>query len=215
MKFVLISDTHCQLEKMIIPDGDILIHAGDLTYRGSVEQTSAELRKLSLLTERFKQVIVIDGNHDWLGEKNPSLMESLCKDNGLTYLKDSSVTIDGINIYGSPFQPEFCSWAFNLPRGEALQKVWAKIPDDTHVLVTHGPPRGILDLCPDKFRAGCDDLLKRINELEQLKLHVFGHIHLSYGQLKVGDVTFVNASICDEGYYPVNKPIVFDIPETK
>lgn len=210
MIVVLISDTHCQLEKVDVPEGDVLIHSGDLTYRGSVKETAEEIDKLALNFNKFKHIITIDGNHDWLGEKNQSVMAHLCNNRGVTYLNHSSVTIDGVNFFGSPYQPEFCDWAFNLPRGEKLREKWALIPDNTNVLITHGPPAGILDQCPDGFRAGCEDLYKRVMQLKDLKLHTFGHIHLGYGKLVLGDITFVNASTCTESYKPTNKPIVID-----
>lgn len=220
MKFVCISDTHCQLDGIEIPDGDILLHAGDLTYRGTLQEISKELFELSKHRARFKHIILSEGNHDWLGARDPSLMDRLCKDYGITLLRDSSVTIDGIKIYGSPFQPFFCNWAFNLPRGKALKIKWDSIPDDTQVLITHGPPMGILDgverwngknCSYDTEHVGCDDLHNRVQELKDLKLHVFGHIHGGYGSMKVGNTTFINASICTEQYKPTNKPIIISI----
>lgn len=194
-----------------MPEGDVLVHSGDLTYRGTVTEISNELFKLARLSEKFRYTLLISGNHDWLGEYNPSLMAQLCKDNGITYLDDSGICIDGVNFYGSPYQPEFCEWAFNLPRGEKLKQKWALIPDDTHVLITHGPPAGILDKTPYGEAVGCEDLYRRTKELTNLKLHVFGHIHDGYGQLILGETTFVNASTCTEQYKPTNKPIVVTI----
>ena len=220
MKLVLISDTHCQLEDVTIPDGDILIHSGDLTYRGNIEETAKELFKLSKHRARFKNIIFVEGNHDWLGQRNPAIMDQLCLDNGITLLRDSGITIDGIRFFGSPYQPEFCAWAFNLPRGQALKEKWDLIPDDTQVLITHGPPNGILDgverwngkNCEFEIEhLGCVDLYNRIQELKDLKLSVFGHIHEGYGSLQMGNMTFVNASVCTEKYRPTNKPWIVGI----
>lgn len=207
-KIVMISDTHCQLDKVVIPDGDILLHSGDLTYRGTVQETEKELFELSKYRDKFKHIILVEGNHDWLGIHNPSLFEQMCKDNGITLLNDSGITIDGLNFYGSPFQPEFFAWAYNLPRGEPLKLKWSHIPDNTNVLITHGPPAGILDEvpCPKGSHVGCEDLYNRIQDLKELKLHVFGHIHHSYGSTRIGNTTFVNASVCTEKYKPTNKP---------
>lgn len=220
MRIVCISDTHTQLNKVVVPDGDILIHAGDLTYRGTFQETSKELFELSKHRNRFKSIILVEGNHDWLGERDPHLMDQLCKDNGITLLRDSVAIVEGIPIYGSPYQPEFCNWAFNLPRGKTLKEKWDKIPDNTQVLVTHGPPMGILDgvVRFDPMTAeqtvenvGCWDLYNRIVDLKELKLHAMGHIHSGYGQnIKYG-IKFVNASICTEGYRPENQPIVIEI----
>ena len=80
MKLICISDTHCQLENVKVPEGDILLHSGDLTYRGNVQEISAELKKFKPHVDAFKKVIVIDGNHDWLGERNFALMKQMCEE---------------------------------------------------------------------------------------------------------------------------------------
>lgn len=220
MRIVTISDTHCQLDDITIPDGDVLIHSGDLTYRGNIQETSKELFALSKHRARFKSIVLVEGNHDWLGQNNPSIMDQMCIDNGITLLRDSGTVIDGIHFYGSPWQPEFCNWAFNLPRGQALKEKWDLIPDNTQVLLTHGPPMGILDTV-ERYIAkeaewglehlGCTDLYNRVVQLKDLRLHSFGHLHFGYGQLKMGNTTFVNASCCTEKYRPTNKPIVVDV----
>lgn len=213
MRIIAISDTHSQLEKVKIPDGDILIHSGDLTYNGTIKETSQELYKLSRYEDKFKEIIYVEGNHDWLGARDPILMAQMCRDNGVTLLRDSGITIEGLSIYGSPWQPEFCNWSFNLPRGPKLKEKWDLIPDNINVLITHGPPKGILDLVPNPkgFHAGCDDLYDRVMQLKNLKLHVFGHLHMNYGSLKIGNTIFANAATCTESYLPENKPLIFDI----
>ncbi len=218
LKIVCISDTHCRLRKVSIPEGDILVHSGDLTFSGNISETSQELRELGRYRDKFKAIILVEGNHDWLGARNPELMAQMCEDNGITLLRDSGVTVEGLKFYGSPWQPEFCNWSFNLPRGQALKEKWDLIPMDTQVLLTHSPPMGILDGV-DRFNkgeyelehVGCVDLYNRVMELKDLKLHVFGHLHFSYGQLKMGDTAFVNASINTEQYKPTNVPIVVNI----
>ncbi len=135
------------------------------------------------------------------------------------YLENSSLVIDGVKFYGSPYQPEFFNWAFNLPRGYALKQKWAQIPLDTNVLITHGPPYGMLDMVVDNkynqgrdLHQGCEELIEKVIDLKDLKLHCFGHLHLNGGQKQTIDgKVFVNAAICDEAYNPVNKPIVVDI----
>ncbi|MDF1816105.1 MAG: hypothetical protein P1V20_28145, partial [Verrucomicrobiales bacterium] len=114
-------------------------------------------------------------------------------------------------IWGSPWQPEFHDWSFNLPRGSALAEKWALIPEDTDILITHSPPRGILDLCSHGGREGCDDLLKRVVELRPA-LHLFGHIHEAHGKEFHNETNYINASICNLGYRPVNSPFVWDLP---
>ncbi len=211
MKVVCISDTHRQLEKVKVPLGDLLIHAGDLTGSGSEIQIISELDKLKDLSKGFSKVILISGNHDWLGERQPDLMRQLCKSRNITYLCHESTEFEGLNIFGSPYTPEFCNWAFNVPRGKALKDKWDQIPLDTNILVTHGPPYGVLDQLEDGARVGCQDLANRIKELKSLKLHVFGHSHSGYGSLNLDGVKYVNASICDEQYQTSNKPIIKEI----
>jgi len=128
-----------------------------------------------------------------------------------TYLEDTSTTIYGLKFYGSPWQPEFCGWGFNLKRGRTILDKWDLIPDDTDVLVTHGPPVGYGDLTTTGQRAGCVDLLHTVQKRVRPKYHIYGHIHEGYGVRSDGKTVFVNASTCDLAYSPKNKPIVFDI----
>jgi Icc-related predicted phosphoesterase len=142
----------------------------------------------------------------------------------ITYLQDSIAVIDGVRFYGSPWQPKFGStWAFNVERGIQAAEKWARIDPDVEVLITHGPPYGIGDRARrratfdrgESFElVGCRDLSERIEKLEKVKLHVFGHIHEGYGAyppFEEGEQHHVNASICDEDYRFLNKPIVFDV----
>lgn len=210
IKVVCISDTHCRLRNVTIPEGDILIHAGDLTFQGNVTEISQELRELERIAKNFKAVFYIAGNHDWLGEYNSSLLRQMCKDVGVTYLQDEWAVHEGLVIYGSPWQPEFCDWAFNLPRGEKLAEKWAQIPDKVDILITHGPPAGILDKTPYGESVGCKDLFERVIKVKP-QLHVFGHIHHNYGIYHFDGITFVNASTCTERYKPTNEPIVIEL----
>lgn len=207
MRIVCISDCHQKLDKVVVPDGDVLIHAGDSTFRGDIREITKFARMLEALPHKVK--ICIAGNHDWLFQTNPSLAQSLLPE-GVIYLQDSWCVVDGLVFYGSPWQPEFCNWAFNLPRGEALRKKWDLIPDKVDVLITHGPPFGIRDDVPGGERVGCGDLLKAVERVKP-QLHVFGHIHNGYGMFCKDGITFVNASVCDERYMPLNAPIVIDL----
>lgn len=208
MKIVAISDTHTMHRGIDIPDGDVLIHAGDITGRGSFHQIIDFCTWLEQLPHKHK--IVIAGNHDWCFVNKGREMSAGAISESATYLEDSEIVIDGIKFYGSPWQPEFCDWAFNLPRGKALAEKWRMIPDDTDVLITHGPPQHILDYCPDG-NVGCADLRVRVLRMPNLKYHIFGHIHESYGTEVRGQTTFVNASVCTGAYKPINPPIVIDI----
>ena len=214
MRFVCISDTHNCNEIVSVPDGDVLIHAGDATTSGTLDEIERFFEWLDALPHKHK--ILIAGNHDWGFQLQPKRVRGLVP-GSVTYLQDSSSDIDGLTFYGSPWQPRFFDWAFNLNRGREMAEKWAMIPEDTDVLITHGPPQGILDEVETKFGAsheGCEELRKRVESLAQvgkLKLHVFGHIHSGYGVHEEFGVKFVNASTCDEEYQPTRSPIVIDL----
>lgn len=216
LKVVSISDTHDQHDSIILPEGDVLVHAGDITGRGNIQS----LYKFStwIAKQNFAHKIVIAGNHDFCfqnGAKNDAL-KSL-QDAGVSYLEDSSTEVNGVKFWGSPWQPTFFDWAFNLPRGKALQEKWDLIPEDTNVLITHGPPYGIADDVDslskynDDLHAGCKNLLGKVLDLPNLKAHIFGHIHGGYGTYGIGNKKFINASTCTEQYKPNNKPIVIEL----
>lgn len=214
MKIVCLSDTHNCNEQIKVPDGDIVIHAGDATTVGNVPQIAAFNRWFANLPHQHK--IFIAGNHDWFFETNNSYARQML-DDSIIYLQDSSVEIEGLKIYGSPWQPRFFDWAFNLNRGAELAEKWKLIPNDTDILITHGPPNGILDEVPRQYwveNTGCEELRKKVEELAKLgklKLHIFGHIHCGYGQTEEFGVKFVNASNCDEKYNPSQPPIVIEL----
>ncbi len=214
MRIVCISDTHNANGQIEIPEGDLLIHSGDATITGTTEEIRRFNRWFSVLPHKCK--IFVAGNHDWLFEREKSAARMLL-DDGIIYLQDEAVEIDGLKIYGPPWQPRFFDWAFNLMRGPELAEKWVLIPDDIDILITHGPPHGILDEVPRKFgveNTGCEELRKRVDEIAQLgrlKLHVFGHIHCGYGVAEHSGVRFVNASTCDEDYRPIQPPIVIDL----
>jgi len=122
------------------------------------------------------------------------------------------VTVAGIKFYGSPWQPWFYDWAFNLKRRTEIRAKWDLIPLDTEVLITHGPPYGILDRTTRGERVGCEELLEAIKQIRP-RLHVFGHIHEAYGIRSNDDISYINGSNCDVRFRLVNPPIVqiFDI----
>jgi len=214
-RIVCLSDTHNCNEQISVPDGDVLIHSGDATIKGTDQEVIEFIYWFSGLPHRHK--IFIAGNHDWLFELDNRYASRLVSDANITYLQDSSTEIDGWKIYGTPWQPRFFDWAFNLSRGPEIAEKWKLIPDDIDILITHGPPNGILDLVPRKGwdeNTGCEELRKRVEEiakLGKLKLHVFGHIHCGYGTTEEFGVRFVNACNCDESYQPLQPPIVIDL----
>jgi predicted phosphohydrolase len=206
-RIVCLSDTHNCNEQIDVPDGDLLIHSGDATISGTTLELQRFLDWYSSLPHESK--ILIAGNHDWAFQLQPEAAVAAIPEN-VIYLRDSSTEIDGLKIYGSPWQPRFFDWAFNLDRGPEIAEKWKLIPEDTDVLITHGPPSGILDRTPAGDNAGCEELRKRVEKIRP-KLHIFGHIHMGYGHTHQFGVTFVNACICDEAYRPGNPPIVIDL----
>lgn len=154
--------------------------------------------------------IVIAGNHDWPFEREAVAAQAALA--GVTYLQDQSVTVSGWKVYGSPWQPAFMNWAFNLPRSSPeLAEKWALIPADTDILVTHGPPHGILDRVKYGANVGCELLRDRVAAIKPA-LHCFGHIHEAFGQERHHDTLFVNAAMVNLQYQPFNKPVVVDLP---
>lgn len=210
MRLVCISDTHSLHTQIpVIPNGDVLIHAGDGLGQGSLENLGDLNRWLGTLPHRHK--IMIAGNHDWAFQDIQNEARALLSN--AIYLEDSGVEIDGVHFWGSPWTPTFLNWAFMLDRGQPLQEKWLQIPENTDVLVTHGPPAGIGDVVstgPSSQNAGCRDLLERIDQLA-LKAHIFGHIHEGYGEYQRGQTRLINASTCTRRYAPTNPPIVLDI----
>lgn len=207
MKIVAISDTHNRHQKLYLPDGDMLIHAGDVTSQGKQSQVEDFLEWFS--KQDFKYKIFIAGNHDFFFERMPEdYIRSLIPDE-VIYLNDSGVEIEGIKIWGSPVQPWFYDWAFNRQRGAEIQKHWDLIPLSTDVLVTHGPALGFGDRTIYGDRVGCEDLLKTIKKI-QPRFSICGHIHEGYSVSESEGTTFINASVLNVKYELVNEPIVFD-----
>lgn len=214
MRIVAIADTHGLYRQMPeVPPGDVLVHAGDLTTFGQLSELPDFFDWFGAHPHRWK--IVIAGNHDWAFERKPVEATRLVPD-GIVYLQDAGVTIEGVRFWGSPWQPFFNNWAFNLERGCAdLAAKWASIPDDVQVLITHGPPFGILDGAGWQVvqSVGCELLRDRLASLPDLRVHLFGHVHEAYGTTRQGRVQYVNASICTMSYAPTNLPIVVDLEE--
>ncbi|KAK6627146.1 hypothetical protein RUM44_009623 [Polyplax serrata] len=237
LRIVCVSDTHSLTNhiKFKIPDGDVLIHAGDVSQCGRVEEIIDFNDWLGKLPHKHK--IVIAGNHELSFDEDFKSSQKSNKRNKIPtfgipkhkieeaiaspspkqylsnciYLEDSEIVLYGIKFYGTPWQPKFHNWAFNLPRGEKCLEKWNQIPDDTDILITHTPPLGHGDYCYTGVRAGCVELLQTIQKRVKPKYHIFGHIHEGYGTTTDGNTVFVNASTCDIYYNPVNEPIVFDI----
>ena len=225
MRIVLISDTHGQHKNMRhpLPEGDMLIHSGDCTNVGNQDGVRKFVEWFQNI-EGYDHKIFIAGNHDWAFYRNPSWLGHIINDENLsqsdvTYLQDSELIIEDpgfsrpIKIWGSPWQPEFYNWAFNVPRDE-LYKYWELIPTDTDVLITHGPPQEIRDFAlMSQTHQGCSSLRYHVETRIKPALNVFGHLHESYGSMVIEDTLYVNAATATIRYEMINKPIVVDLKE--
>jgi Icc-related predicted phosphoesterase len=231
-KITLISDTHQKhnqlsttksLRKMDqpldLPGGDILIHAGDFMSSGYNQMEAVMFFQWFDEINNYDTKVLIAGNHDrWIQDENEEARR-LISDfyPTIEYLQDEGMGLYdmdedySIKLYGSPWQPEFCNWAFNLPRnGEEMKARWDAIPDNTDILVTHGPPFGYLDIPGGQsIRVGCEMLRHRVDTIRP-KIHVFGHIHGSWGHYFNGHTHFFNASVLDERYSYAHAPFTFE-----
>jgi Icc-related predicted phosphoesterase len=207
MRSVCISDLHGHIKHIDVPLGDVLVIAGDTLRARSTTELSDFNRYLGKLPHKYK--IVVAGNHDFTIEYLGKKITRYFLKNAI-YLEDSQVLIDGIKFWGSPWIPKYYNWAFNLPRGTFLREKWELIPDDIDVLITHTPPFGILDKTMRNGNVGCQELLKRVEQIKP-KVHIFGHIHESHGVIKLNSIQYVNGAICDEQYKPTNQPIIIDL----
>lgn len=209
MKITVFSDIHGQFNSKDFNKsfrnnpGDVLIFAGDLQIN-NMDNGIGFIDWFHKLPYEFK--VMTFGNHDGNWEH---AAEHAQKYNDITILNNESVTVNGIKIFGSPHSVEFGKWWFMM-KDELLATLWAKIPDDIDILVTHSPPFGILDQTIDGFTTGSRTLSKRISELHNLKYHIFGHIHESYGVRELMNICFINASILDERYRLVNSIMCFE-----
>ena len=215
LQITFISDSHTKHHEITkdLPGGDIIIHAGDSTsmgYKHEIQQFMKWFNHLDL----YDHKIFISGNHDWGFQDKPFMIKELLSFyDKITYLQDDLKIIGEeygteIKIYGSPWQPEFHNWAFNLPRGgDKLKEKWENIPANTDILITHGPPFGHLDTIKGTATSlGCELLTERIGVVKP-KIHVFGHIHTGYGYKFDGTTHFFNASLLNEQYKYENKPL--------
>lgn len=201
-KVVVISDTHGRHRRVEVPDGDVLIHAGDFTASGSMRDVEEFDDWLSELPHSEK--LVVAGNCDAVCERDPDgVCERLSE---ARYLQDDRVEIEGVTFWGSPWQPVFLNMSFNLPRGDALAEKWADMPEDVDVLITHGPPFGILDRTSRGEEVGDRELLARVTEVRP-RFHVFGHVHESSGRETRQGTEFINAA-CNA---PGDTPFQFEI----
>ena len=234
IRFVFASDTHEAIGwESNIPDGDVFIHAGDFTMLGALQETKDFVSKLVKLPHKYK--IIIAGNHEMTFDTEKfklkrqvieerfrylkriddvKVKEVVTTNSNIIYLENSDVTVYGYKIYGSPVQPYFYDWGFNVRRHK-IGEIWEKIPIDTEILVTHGPPLGFGDMNEDNEHVGCADLLKCVREKVKPIIHAFGHIHNDYGMWKDENTIYLNAAVLDIAYNIARNGIVIDLPIKK
>lgn len=209
MKIVIISDTYNKHRALTLPPGDVLIHCGDATMRGTYDEFRAFGKWFQEQPHRIK--LFVPGNHDFVCQSEPTMAREMlgCYNRGMTFmLVDQRVGAGPLKVYGTPWVPNLEGWAF-YGRHSELERRFREIPLDTDILVTHGPPWGILDKGMNHF--GSEELAIALKPLD-LQLHCFGHIHESYGVEDHGGGRYtVNASNCDERYELVNPPIVVEL----
>jgi Icc-related predicted phosphoesterase len=218
MIVTFISDTHNKHKQITehLPGGDLLIHAGDISSRGYKHEIQQFCKWFDSL-DNYTVKTFIAGNHDFGFEKEPEMVKEIVGSyKWINYLQDSFLgygvdTENYVKIYGSPWQPEFFNWAFNLPKGGSeLERKWNNIPDDTDILITHGPAFGYLDKIVGQYEnIGCELLTKKIKQIKP-KIHVCGHIHSGYGYVFDGNTHFINASVLDEQYQYTQKPLTVE-----
>lgn len=205
MRLVCLSDTHNFHHDVIIPEGDILIHAGDCTDGGTRNETDNFLKWFSAQPHQYK--ILVPGNHDFYFEK-PEYIERV--PSNINLLIDDGLEIKGTNFWGSPVTPGMENWAFNKERGLEIRKHWQLVPPQTDILITHTPPYGILDEISSGIKLGCEELAQNL-KVVQPKLHLFGHIHHAAGSTKRSNTKFFNLSILDERHRIMHSPLVLDV----
>lgn len=219
MKITFISDTHNKHKQIAqyLTGGDVLIHTGDFSSMGHKHEIYDFCKWFSSLNG-YTYKILIAGNHDESFQNDPLIANGIVKSfNNIIYLQDSSVTIEGVKIYGTPWQPVFMNWAFNLPTGgEELKQKFSLIPLDTDILLTHCPPAYILDRVLGEYtNLGCERLRERISRV-QPKINAFGHIHTAHGYIdKVWSDTnktthFINSCVLNDHYIVSYKPFTID-----
>lgn len=213
-KIMFISDLHGGYLNLDIkwdgeksyPEADIVVCAGDMTCRGKENEVVEFLEWFKNL--KYNHKLFIAGNHDFLFENYRVYAKELIPE-GIIYLEDSGVEIMGINFWGSPVQPVFHNWAFNRTE-EQLIEYWKMIPENTDVLITHSPPKGIMDISKrGNVSTGSPSLFNEVLYRIKPKIHVFGHIHEGYGIEERDGIKFINASNMNM-YYDLVNPIIIE-----
>lgn len=216
MKIICIADMHSNIDGVTIPPCDILLIAGDAGPARIQPELSLGMQQAWFLgkfnrwldKQPAKYEIIIPGNHDWIFQIDP---DSVVPYLNCHYLMDSSITIEGLKIHGTPWQPVFNDWAFNAPEPLLAEK-FEKIDSDIDILLSHCPPLNVLDFVPGPKggeHCGSSSLMDKILQVKPIYV-IFGHIHEAYGKVKKDGITFINCSVLDGQYRMTNKPVVVE-----
>jgi Icc-related predicted phosphoesterase len=208
MKIVCISDTHMHHKKIVMPECDMIIHAGDFTYHGETDEVKKFLKWYGEQKAKYK--LLVCGNHEVEISKDPDLLKKLCENEGIKLLHNSHTVIEGLTIFGSPYSKKFGKWTYMLDESD-LANIYDTILPETNIVITHGPAYDQLDWCPNG-KVGSTALAHRLTELSNLKLHITGHIHESRGTMLRNGVMTINAAICGIPYSNIlTNPITVEI----
>ncbi len=210
MKLVCISDTHGRHERLHVSACDVLVHCGDATRRGHIDELERTLAWMGRQPAEHR--IFVAGNHDLCCEAEPERTVALAHRHGIELLCDEGTTLAGLTFWGSPVTPRFRDMAYNRERGAAIAEHWAKIPAGLDVLVTHGPPRGLGDRIIVGLRVGCADLRARVQQVPP-RLHLFGHIHEAAGEYAEPGLATRFINVASSRLLPmVRTPVVVELP---
>lgn len=223
MRFFAISDTHGMHHQVIIPENiDCIIYAGDSTNYKNLNVNLIEFEDFLYWFDNLKieNKILIAGNHDAYATKKYN--RDKLKEKGIVYLEHEYYTLKGLKIFGSPYTPTFGDWYFMKDRSK-LDSYWKELDNDIDILVTHGPPKSVLDLTESRDyqleQVGDRALYERVTE-KRPKFHIFGHLHdfktcKNFGTYKSDfGTTFMNVSSVEDGRFDkglIHNGIVFEI----
>lgn len=216
MRILHISDSHGFHEMLPMErfkDIDVVVHSGDCSNWRDPYRNEPEVRAFIAWYRDVpvKHKIYVAGNHDTSIERR-MITPADFAEAGIIYLENAATTIDGIKFWGSPYTPTFNNWAFMKSR-DKIARVWDTIPEDTDVLIVHGPPKGVRDLSFDREGqleyCGCSALMKKCFKMkDQLKLVLFGHIHdmdsvhnQGVSHYSKTPTVFSNATLVDDGKF--------------
>lgn len=220
MKILCMSDTHGRLPNLNLQNIDLVLHAGDWTYRNKLDYIGQiedfETRFLPWINNIRKKVPFYWtlGNHETFYEylRDDTFKKDM-KKSGL--LLDEYTVVNGLKIWGNPWTPYFCGWGFNeydTPQG--LGEIYKKIPEDVNIIISHGPVYGIHDIVeyPHSKHAGSKELASRVKEIKP-KLIVSGHLHddANYGWIKREETLYIGASLANEKYEFSRNPITIEV----